>query len=180
MVVHPGSSRYVQLRDQLAISHEEKLFPLNIAVLRRNSRHFSERVKVTNHNAKAVAERLAAHSLVERINYPSFTTPDIYEHYRRRGGGYGHLMCVIFKEPANAVRFYNALDVCKGPSFGTAFTLSIPFSQLLTLEEQAALDAHGIPSHSIRISVGMEDLDIILRKISDALEKIEKFAGESV
>lgn len=45
-----------------------------------------------------------------------------YKKYRRRNGGYGFLLSIIFNHATSAVCFYNALDVCKGPSVGTNFT----------------------------------------------------------
>lgn len=42
---------------------------------------------------------------------------------------------MIFHNPPSAVRFYDALDVCKGPSVETNFTLAIPYAQLAHARE---------------------------------------------
>ncbi len=43
-----------------------------------------------------------------------------------KGAGFGCLFSVVFRDPRNGQRFYDALNVSKGPGFGTNFTLSCP------------------------------------------------------
>lgn len=146
------------------------MFPGDIAVLHDNSRDFVHRVQVTNNNAKIVATKLAAHSAVERVNFPTMTTVPHYERIRRRDGGYGHLLSIIFRDNETAARFYDGVDIFKGGSFGTVFTLSTPFAQLATDEDRGRFEEAGIPSHIVRISIGMEDVDTILDTLFEAIE----------
>jgi cystathionine beta-lyase/cystathionine gamma-synthase len=41
--------------------------------------------------------------------------------------GYGCLLSIEFEESFNTTLFYDALEVCKGPSLGTNFTLVSPY-----------------------------------------------------
>jgi len=72
-------------------------------------------------------------------------------------------------------RFINALGCVKGPSFGTLFTLASPFIylahyNLVTCEEgRAELCALGINPYLVRISVGVEPIEDILKAIETAL-----------
>ncbi|CAG8064100.1 unnamed protein product [Penicillium nalgiovense] len=169
-VVNPRSPYYEKLHRQLTVSYEDTLFPGDIAVLHDNSRDFVHRVQVTNNNAKIVATKLAAHSAVERVNFPTMTTVPHYERIRRRDGGYGHLLSIIFRDNETAARFYDGVDIFKGGSFGTVFTLSTPFAQLATDEDRGRFEEAGIPSHIVRISIGMEDVDTILDTLFEAIE----------
>ncbi|KUM66873.1 hypothetical protein ACN42_g144 [Penicillium freii] len=98
------------------------------------------------------------------------TTRLQYERIRRRDGGYGHLLGIIFRDNETARRFYDGVDIFKGGSFGTIFTLSTPFAQLTTDAERARFAGAGIPSHIVRISIGMEDIDALVDTLFGAIE----------
>jgi cystathionine gamma-synthase len=154
----------------LTASYEDTFFPGDIAVLYGNSRDFVHRVQVTNNNAEIVAAKLAAHPAVERVNFPTMTARPQYESIRRRDGGYGHLLSVIFHDNETATQFYDGVDIFKGGSFGTVFTLSTPFAQLATDADRDRFAEAGIPSHIVRISIGMEDVDTLLNTLFKAIE----------
>ena len=99
----------------------------------------------------------------------------LYERYRRPDGGYGSLISIVFRNPESAVRFYDAIDLCKGPSFGTNFTLVLPYSQLAHAFELDWAESQGMPKHIVRISVGLEDKSVLIRKFEQALEEVEAF-----
>ena len=102
----------------------------------------------------------------------------LYERYRRPGGGYGSLISIVFRNPESAVRFYDAIDLCKGPSFGNSFTLVLPYSQLAHAFELEWAESQGMPKHIIRISVGLEDEAILLSRFDQALKEVEAFENE--
>lgn len=72
-------------------------------------------------------------------------------------------------------KFYDSIQVMKGPSFGTRYTLLCPFMylahyDLVTSEEgREFLESIGIAPELIRISVGEESYEDIERIFSDAL-----------
>lgn len=76
--------------------------------------------------------------------------------------------------------FYDNLQVNKGPSLGTNFTLVCPYTMLAHYFELDWADSFNVPSHLIRISVGFEDESEIIRRFSDALEETERIAAEKV
>lgn len=47
------------------------------------------------------------------------------------GRGYGGLFSIVFADGVSAASFYDALDVQKGPSLGTNFTLCCPYTLLV-------------------------------------------------
>ncbi|XDD50336.1 PLP-dependent transferase [Leptospira sp. WS92.C1] len=72
--------------------------------------------------------------------------------------------------------FYDRLTLLKGPSFGTEFTLNMLYVylahyELVTNEEgKKFLKENGLDPNLIRISVGMEDPDLLIREYKKALE----------
>lgn len=61
---------------------------------------------------------------VKNIYYPKYSpTKPFYDKCKNPNGGYGGLFSVTFHSTTEAVTFFDALDVMKGPSLGTNFTL---------------------------------------------------------
>ncbi|GIZ36589.1 hypothetical protein CKM354_000005900 [Cercospora kikuchii] len=177
VVLNPRSKHYSHLRSTLDEMHEDLMFPKDAAVLLQNCLSFPERVQIANRNALAIVDFLQKQpaDLITRVNYPTtVASRHLYERYRRKpSGGYGSLISVIFKDPAQARTFYNAIDLCKGPSFGANFTLVLPYSQLAHAFELDWAESLGMPKHIIRISVGLEDKDLLTRRLHDALRAAE-------
>ena len=76
--------------------------------------------------------------------------------------------------------FYDRLQVNKGPSLGTNFTLVCPYTMLAHYFELDWANSFNVPAHLIRISVGFEDEVEIIRRFSEALEHTERIATEKV
>lgn len=61
---------------------------------------------------------------MKEVYYPKYSpTRPFYDSFRNPHGGYGGLFSVIFHEKEQAVAFFDTLEVMKGPSLGTNFTL---------------------------------------------------------
>ncbi|KAM5364357.1 hypothetical protein ACJZ2D_011554 [Fusarium nematophilum] len=177
VVVNPNSRYYDKIRGQLAIQYNTVCcFPSDVAALKRNSANMADRVRRANSNTLVAIEVLQQHPSVSQINHPSLgPTSPWYERCRRQEGGYGNVLSVVFHNPDSAQRFYDSLDVCKGSSFGTNFTLAIPYVQLACYWTQEKCEKYGLPRHIIRISVGLENPKGICRRISLALAEVERF-----
>ena len=89
--------------------------------------------------------------------HPSRTATANYDRVRHPDGGYGALFSFALKSARRAPRFFDALQVSKGPSFGTRFTLACPYTLLAHYHELDWAAGCGVPSHLIRVSVGDED-----------------------
>lgn len=129
-------------------------------------------------NALDVLSFLQSQSSIEAVLHPSVgPTSATYTTLLRRDSGhskgsYGNAMSIIFRRPEQAERFYNAVDVCKGASFGTNFTLAIPYAQLALSSAKHKLAKYGVPAHIIRLSVGMEDAAEIIEKLRAAIDSL--------
>ncbi|KAL3959989.1 hypothetical protein ACCO45_005106 [Purpureocillium lilacinum] len=177
VVVSPWSRRRAALRAALAARHEDTFFPLDVLVLRANSADFEARVAAASDNARRVAEQLRGHPLVDEVLYPwGSPSQERYDRFRRSrpGGGYGFLLSVRFREPDAAVAFHDALELAKGPSFGTNFTLACPYTVLAHYSELEWAGQFGVPAHLVRISVGVEDPEVLRVAIGKALDAAEE------
>ncbi|QNG27129.1 PLP-dependent transferase [Synechococcus sp. HK01-R] len=158
--------------------------------LEQGSRDLNQRLPQLNANTLALAEQLKQHPAVERVFHPAdcanFTAlmrPDAGNIASAPGHGCsapghgcsapGHGCLLSFELKGGtekAQRVYDALSVCKGPSLGTAFTLCCPYVLLAHYEELPWAASCGVPSHLLRVSVGLEDPAELWQRFKQALE----------
>ena len=65
---------------------------------------------------------------------------------------------------------YDSLEVCKGPSLGTNFTLACPYVLLAHYNELGWAKKCGVPADLLRVSVGLEDPEILWENFKIAFE----------
>jgi cystathionine gamma-synthase len=180
VVLNAKSRFYDILQTNFNNSHEDVLFPLDAKVLLTNCLDFPSRVRKASRNGLAIANFFSRQSCIENVYYPTMvTSAPLYERYRRPNGGYGCLLSLVFKRAESAVKFYNSVDCCKGPTFGTNFTLVLPYSQLAHAGELDWAESAGhLAKHIVRISAGIEDKEILIAKFSRALQEVEALEME--
>ncbi|MEI6209896.1 MAG: PLP-dependent transferase [Desulfuromonadales bacterium] len=170
LICNPRSPYHAELRNIAASQHEELLWIEDAVILESQIRSFPERMRLHNANGLTIAGRLRSHPSVEQVWYPKWSFGDAYETVRRPDGGWGSLITFL---PKNAERtspvIYDNLEVCKGPSLGTSFTLACPFTLLAHYTELEWAEACGVPRNLIRLSVGLEDADELWGRITRAL-----------
>lgn len=116
-------------------------------------------IQKMNANAARLCAFLRGHPAVLRI-YCASCSEHVAAIAKRDGPGG---VVITIELAGNMERFYDAIQVMKGPSFGTRFTLICPFMYLAhydlvtTASGRAHLAAAGIDPELIRISVGAED-----------------------
>ncbi|KAJ5915315.1 hypothetical protein N7454_011069 [Penicillium verhagenii] len=171
VVVNPASRHYSEVHAKLTAIYEDLLFPTEALVLAENSRNFQARVRKSSANALTLATFLSSHPSIESVLYPALIpTRQLYDRYRRRNGGYGYVLSLLLREPEDAISFYDRLDMRKGPSIGTNFSLAIPYAQLAHVFDLDWAESQGIPKHIVRLSVGLESEDDLVDCVSRALE----------
>ena len=170
--VRAGSKFEAELCEGLAADSADNA-PLYIGdaeVLLSNMRQFSKRSGVVNANGLALAEWLSNHPAVATVWHPSLTCREHYDAARRPLGGYGGLLSFVLKNPKKTQKVYDSLRLCKGPSFGTPFTLVCPYTMLAHYHELEWAEACGVPAHLLRVSAGLESADRIIAVFGEALE----------
>ncbi|RBR06306.1 uncharacterized protein FIESC28_11108 [Fusarium coffeatum] len=146
-------------------------FPLDAIVMEKNSADFEQRVITASENAERTVKILCNHPSIEQVYYPKGNpTQNIYERYRRPGKGYGYLLSIRFKTPEAAIAFHDALDVAKGPSLGTNFTLCCAYTLFAHFSELDWAAKYGVVEHLVRISVGIESQEALDELVKTALD----------
>ncbi|KAL2194272.1 putative cystathionine gamma-synthase/beta-lyase [Corynascus similis CBS 632.67] len=153
---------------------ESSWFWEDMLVVEMNGRDFCDRVHRAGKNAEVVVAMLRRSDAVAEVYYPlGGPTQKRYDQFRRKGGGYGYLVSIKFRRPAQAVAFYDALDVAKGPSLGTNFTLCCAYTLLAHYKELDWAGEYGVVEHLVRISVGLENKEWLEERVQKALEVTE-------
>ncbi|KAG7364453.1 cystathionine gamma-synthase [Nitzschia inconspicua] len=135
-----------------------------------NCRDFPERNARINETSELLADFLQEHQGVETVWYPKFVAP-LFRNYQKPNGGFGGLMSIHLHPHICQRTFYDTLDVAKGPSLGTNFTLVCPYTLLAHYHELDFAMSYNVPPNLIRIAVGLEDFDELKEKFSYALNK---------
>jgi len=146
-----------QLSDPDAIALEEA------------SKDFMLRMPKLNNACLLLKSRLEKHPLVKRVLHPENCSN--FQKIMKPHKGYG---CLFSMELVGGLektkRFYDLLKVCKGPSLGTNFTLACPYVLLAHYNELKWAEDCGIPTHLLRVSVGLEKPEVLWNRFSEALE----------
>ena len=173
LICNPASPLYAELKALLQAHYEPLLWPEDAEVLAERIASFPKRMKIHNTNGLFIAEKLRNHPAVEKVWYPKWEHQSAYETVRRPDGGWGSLITFLTKNAEHTAPIvYDNLEICKGPSLGTDFSLVCPFALLAHYTELEWAEACGIPRNLIRISVGLEDPDELWARISRALDTI--------
>ncbi len=149
-----------------------RLYAADMAVLDENSKGFAARIEPVNGIAETIVNYLVGHDAIDQVWYPSLYNKACYDAMKRECGGYGGLFSFTLKNKKKTAKFYDALEVSKGPSLGTEFSLACPYTLLAHYDELEWAEGCGIPSHLIRISVGNEEPGVLKKRIIKALEVI--------
>lgn len=172
-VVRPDSVFAGQLLGGLSeeSANSTPLYVADAEVLLSNLKGYPGRMAAHNANGLALARFLSTHPAVAQVWHPSLVTRENYDKIRSAQGGYGALLSFVLKNPKKAAKVFDALQVSKGPSFGTPFTLACPYTLLAHFSELEWAEACGVPAQLIRVSCGAEDSDGLLAVFAKALEQ---------
>ncbi|PYH95207.1 cystathionine gamma-synthase [Aspergillus ellipticus CBS 707.79] len=172
-VLNPHGQYYRSLKDTYAQEYEDNLWAEDAVFLERNSRDFVSRIDKINKTTEEITAMLESSPLVKKVYYPKYNpSRPMYESFRNQTGGYGGLFSVTFHSTAEAVAFFDELEVHKGPSLGTNFTLSCPYTLLAHYSELKWANSFGVDFDLVRISVGLEDIPDLRHRIQQALDAV--------
>ncbi|RDW78706.1 Cys metabolizm PLP-dependent enzyme [Aspergillus mulundensis] len=185
LVVNPSSKHRTTLRSALSAHHKKAqitYFPLDAATLLANNKTMHQRIKQCNENTLPLVRLVSAHPSISAVHHPSTApTAHNYEAMMRKTepAGYGNILSIVFRDPRSAEHFFNVLQVCKGSSFGTNFTVAVPYVHHALYSKREKVPRYGVPAHIIRVSVGLEDGGELVGVMEEALREVERFEGGS-
>lgn len=151
------------------------LDPLPAWLVLRGMKTMALRVRQQNATAMALAEFLAGNKKVSKVNYPGLKTHPQQALAKKQMKGFGGVLSFELKgSMKDAMRFTESLKVATlAASLGALETLvSQPANMThtqMTAKERAAT---GIPDNLVRVSVGIEDADDLIKDFGRALARV--------
>jgi cystathionine beta-lyase len=167
-----GRARDIGRIKSAAVNFGGSLNALTCHLLERSLKTLAVRVERQNANAMAIAEFLARHPAVRRVNYPGLESHPAYAVARRQMWGFGGMLSFeVDERKVTSDRFLHRLKlVTPALSLGGVETIvcapAATSHVKLTPAERAQL---GISDGLLRLSVGIEDAEDILSDIAQAL-----------
>lgn len=175
LILNPLSENYKRLKRYFDENYEDLYWAEDALYLERNSRDFEARARIIDQNAEEVVKLLQDSDIISEVFYPRLSpSKHHYDTVKTPNGGYGGLMSMLFKEPRQAITFFNAVNLHKGPSLGTNFTLACPYSILAHYQELDEIEKWGVDRNLVRISIGIEDKNELLGVLRSSLEVAAK------
>ncbi len=173
LICNPRSPFYRELKGRIQAQHEDLLWDGDAEVINEQARDFPARMARHNRGGLWIAEQLRQHPAVERVWYPKWEFTEAYERVRRPQGGWGALITFLPRAAdARAAAIFDRLEVCKGPSLGTVFSLACPFTLLAHYSELDWAEACGVSRFLIRVSIGLEEPAELWRRFERALASV--------
>ena len=143
-------------------------------LLHRGMKTLALRVRHQNRSAKMIAETLAAHPAVDRVNYPGLPDHPGHDRARELLEGFGGMVSFELKGGLDAAeRFMQRVTIpIVAPSLGGVETLvtrpATTSHAGMSAEERKAA---GISDSLIRLSVGIEDTQDLIDDFENALTR---------
>lgn len=150
------------------------LSPFDSWLVLRGVKTLAVRMKRHEENGGAMANYLAHHAKVQKINYPGLPDHPQHELAKRQMNGFGAVISFELGSYANAKKFLDRVRLCSlGESLGGVETL-ISHPETMThasvpVETRKRL---GITPGLVRISVGIEDIEDLIGDLENAFEGI--------
>ena len=173
-----GAAAYVtKIRATLLRDQGATVSPFNSFLLLQGLETLSLRVERHVQNALRVVDFLAAHPQVAKVNHPSLPThPDheLYKRYYPNGGG-SIFTFELKGTPEQARRFTESLELFSLLA-NVADVKSLVIHPASTTHSQLTeeeLLACGITPTTVRLSIGIENIDDLLDDLAQGFERIK-------
>jgi hypothetical protein len=179
VIANPHTKIGQWMAQDLTLHHidHEGLWKGDAAAVYVNSEDFLERSHKINQTTETLADWLKDREEVASIYYPKYTSPEGYKAVIRKddcGGkhkaGYGGLFSIILDHHVCDRSFYDKIDISKGPSLGTNFSLACPYTLLAHYHELDFAMSYDVQPNLIRFAIGLEDVNEMKQKFEVAFQ----------
>jgi len=148
------------------------LDPFAAFLLLRGIRTLAVRMEAHCRAAQAVADGLRRDPRIERVLYPGLDDHPDHELARRQMDGFGGMVSVLVRGGrAAATRLHDGVRLFRRAASlgGVESLISIPAAMSHRHLEPGERERMGVPDHLVRLSVGLEAPDDLLRDLTRAL-----------
>ena len=148
------------------------LAPFEAFLLLRGIKTLGVRLDRHVENAEKVAEYLIGHSEVKKVYYPGLKSHPGYEINQRQAKNGGAMISFELNEGHDTNAFFRALNVITlAESLGGVESLAChPASMTHAAIPKEIRDKVGITEGLIRLSIGIEDVDDLIKDLEQAIE----------
>lgn len=148
------------------------LAPFEAFLLLRGIKTLGVRLDRHVENAEKVAEYLTGHSEVKKVYYPGLKSHPGYEINQRQAKNGGAMISFELNEGHDTNAFFQALNVITlAESLGGVESLAChPASMTHAAIPKKIRDEVGITEGLIRLSIGIEDVDDLIKDLEQAIE----------
>ena len=150
------------------------LSPMDSWLVLRGIKTLVVRMERHESNGRAVAEHLAKHLKVRKVNYPGLPSHPHHELAKKQMSGFGAMLSFDVGSFENAKVFLGKVKLCSlGESLGGVETLiSHPATMTHASIPEEERQRLGVTPGLVRISVGIEDIEDILADLDQSLAAI--------
>ena len=168
-----GSAALIERLRQHALMHGGSLNAQDCALLERSLKTLDLRVRQQSRNALAVAQALADHPRVARVNYPGLQQHPQHAIAARQMEDFGGMLSFDLTGDLDPETFLRALRLipCAVSLGGVESTICQPVATSHQKMAAAERQRLGIHPSLLRLSVGIEDSDDIIADLLQALER---------
>jgi methionine-gamma-lyase len=175
-----GTEDFVKQVRALGKYHGGCADPFAAYLLGRSLKTFELRVHRQNENAFALARALEKNKKVIRVIYPGLSSHPQFQIVKKQMTGFGGMVTIEVKSSKRYSPVEAAAKVCdtlkvaiNAMSLGGVETLvSIPVYSSHVFMSDKELKRHGVTAGMIRISVGVEGIDDLIKDFEQALDVI--------
>ncbi|MFM7396870.1 MAG: trans-sulfuration enzyme family protein [Gammaproteobacteria bacterium] len=147
---------------------------LSASMMVRGLKTYFVRYRQQSINAQLVAEFLEQHPACTRVRYPGLASNPKAALARKQMREFGSVICFDLRAGYEAGRrFSEALQLfARTPSFGSTESLAMP-PQMIQPKDLSPehLAMSGVGQGTVRLSIGLEDIEDLKTDLSQALEK---------
>lgn len=148
--------------------------PFDSYMTLRGLRTLDVRMRRAEDNARAIADFLNTHDLVNNVYYPGLPTHPGHDIALKQQGGFGAMVSFELRgDLEQTKRFAESLDIfCLAQSLGgTESLIAHPASMTHASMGDEARAKAGVTDQLLRLSVGIEDVEDLIADIQSALDK---------
>ena len=149
------------------------LAPFDSFMLIKGIKTLAVRMDRHNENTKIIAEFLRNRKEIEKVYYPGFEDHPGYEIQNKQAKGYGGIISFVIKKGYDYKKFFNNLKIITfGESLGGVESLAChPASMTHASIPYEIREEVGIVDNLIRLSIGIENVEDLIKDIKNALEE---------